>query len=88
MQHWRSVLPARRFLEIDYESVVAAPEAAARRLVGFCELSWDDACLGPEANARPVHTASVYQTRQAVHQRSVGKWRLYEPWLGELRDLQ
>jgi len=87
MRHWRTVLPAERFFEVDYERVVAAPDIAARRLVAFCDLAWDDACLRPEANARPVYTASVYQARDAVHQRSVGKWRLYEPWLGELKDL-
>lgn len=88
VRHWRTVLPAERFLEIDYETTVAAPDAAARRLVAFCDLPWDDACLHPEANARPVHTASVYQVREAVHQRSVGKWRTYEAWLGELADLE
>ena len=88
MRHWRTVLPAERFLEIDYEATVAAPDAAARRLVAFCDLPWDDACLHPQANARPVHTASVYQVREAVHQRSVGKWRGYEAWLGELADLE
>ncbi len=88
MAHWRAVLPARRFLEIDYELVVAAPEAAARALVAFCGLKWNEACLRPEANRRPVHTASVYQARERVHARSVGRWRAYAPWLGELATLQ
>ena len=87
MRHWRTVLPAARFLEVDYETLAGAPDVAARQLVAFCDLPWDDACLHPETNARPVHTASVYQAREAVHQRSVGKWRAYEAWLGELKDL-
>lgn len=87
MAHWRSVLPPRRFLEIDYEALVREAEATTRRLVAFCELAWDDACLAPERNVRPVHTASVVQARRKMHTRSVERWRTYEPWLGELGEL-
>jgi tetratricopeptide (TPR) repeat protein len=87
MQHWRAVLPSQRLLEIDYEAIVADPAGAARQLVAFCGLDWNDACLRPEANPRPVHTASVYQAREAVHRRSAGRWRSYAPWLGALGSL-
>lgn len=87
MAHWRAILPPDRFLEVDYEAIVADPAAAARQLVSFCGLPWDEACLRPEANTRAVHTASLYQARQPIHRRSVGRWRLYEPWLGELASL-
>ena len=84
MAHWRSLLPAGQMLEIDYETVVAEPEATARRLVAHCGLDWDAACLAPELNRRPVHTASLFQAREPVHAGSVGKWRRYAPWLGAL----
>jgi hypothetical protein len=87
MAHWRAVLPAGRFMEIDYERLVANPAEAARELVAFCGLDWDEACLHPEANRRPIETASLFQARAAVHTRSVGKWRAYEPWLGALATL-
>jgi tetratricopeptide (TPR) repeat protein len=87
MQHWRAVLPAERFLEVDYSDVVADPEASARRLIAFCGLPWDDACRRPENNQRVVKTASMWQARQPVYRTSVERWRRYEPWLGELREL-
>jgi len=87
MEHWRSVIPSRRFLELDYEGLVAEPDAAARRLVAFCELPWHPNCLSPERNRRPINTASVIQARRPVHTGSVARWRRYEPWLGELRQL-
>ena len=87
MAHWRSALSPRRFLEIDYEALVREPEATTRGLIAFCGLEWHEACLAPERNARPVHTASVVQARQKLHARSVERWRRYEPWLGELRAL-
>jgi tetratricopeptide (TPR) repeat protein len=87
MQHWRKVFPSDRLLEVDYEDVVAAPEATSRRLVAFCGLEWDPACLHPERNPDAVQTASVWQARQPIYRRSVERWRNYEPWLGELREL-
>ncbi len=87
LAHWRSVLPAGRFFEIDYETLVADPEHATRQLIAFCGLEWDDACLAPHRNRRSVATASLWQARQPIYQRSVARWRHYEPWLGELRDL-
>jgi tetratricopeptide (TPR) repeat protein len=85
--HWRSVLPADRFIEVDYEELTGAPEATIRHMVAACGLSWDDACLRPECNPRRVNTPSKWQARQPIYRHSVGRWRRYEPWLGPLRAL-
>jgi tetratricopeptide (TPR) repeat protein len=87
MDHWRSALPPGRFTEVEYETLIADREAETRRLIAFCGLDWDEACLTPERNSRVVKTASLWQARQPVYATSVGRWRRYEPWLGELRDL-
>jgi tetratricopeptide (TPR) repeat protein len=86
-QHWRSVLPAQCFLEVDYERLVADREAVTRKLIDFCGLDWHDSCLRPEYNERPVTTASLWQARQPVFTTSVARWQRYAPWLGELRSL-
>ena len=88
MAHWQSVLPADRLLEIDYEALTAEPEPLTRRMIAFCGLDWDDACLRPERNQRVVRTASIWQSRQPVYRSSVARWRNYEPWLGELATLR
>jgi tetratricopeptide (TPR) repeat protein len=87
MAHWRVVLPPERFLEVDYEALVADPEAGARRMIAFCGLEWDDRCLQPERNDRRIGMASNWQARQPIYRSSVERWRRYEPWLGELREL-
>jgi hypothetical protein len=87
MEHWRAVLPADRFAEVDYEDATRDPEATARRLVAFCGLPWDPACLSPERNPDAVRTASKWQARQPIYRTSVERWRSYEPWIGELRQL-
>jgi tetratricopeptide (TPR) repeat protein len=87
VEHWRGVIPSDRWLDLDYEEVVAHPEEQARRLIAFCDLEWDSACLRPEENDGAVKTASHWQVRQPIYRSSVERWRHYEPWIAELRDL-
>jgi tetratricopeptide (TPR) repeat protein len=87
MDHWRSVLPADRFVEIDYEDLTRAPEPLIRRIIAACGLAWKDACLRPESNPRRVNTPSKWQARQPIYRTSVARWRRYELWLGPLRAL-
>jgi tetratricopeptide (TPR) repeat protein len=87
IDHWRSVLPADRFIEVDYEDLTRAPEPVVRRIIAACGLAWDDACLRPECNPRAVNTPSKWQARQPIYRTSIARWRRYEPWLGPLRAL-
>jgi hypothetical protein len=87
LAHWRGVLPADRFLEIQYEDLVADREAVTHKMIAFCGLDWNDACLHSEQNRRSVRTASVWQARQPIYRTSVARWRHYAPWLGSLVEL-
>lgn len=88
MAHWRRVIPPHRFVELDYDALVADPEPVTRRLLEGVGLAWDDACLSPHLNARRrITTASLWQARQPIYRSSAQRWRRYEPWLGELREL-
>jgi tetratricopeptide (TPR) repeat protein len=87
IDHWRSVLPADRFIEVEYEELTCAPEPVIRRIIAACGLAWHDACLRPESNPRAVRTPSKWQARQPIYRNSVARWRRYEPWLGPLRAL-
>jgi Sulfotransferase family len=85
MAHFDSVLPGR-VLRVRYESMVADTEAEVRRLLDYCGLPFDDACLRFFENDRPVRTASSEQVRQPIYSSGVDQWRHYEPWLGPLRS--
>ena len=74
MAHWRSVLPASHFIEVDYEDVVDDIETQARRLLKFLGLPWDANCLEFYQTKRPVRTASVNQVRKPVYTSSTGRW--------------
>jgi len=84
MRYWRKVLPEGAFLEVQYEDIVADQEGQARRLIEYCGLEWDDACLDFHENRRAVHTASMTQVRQPIYRSSVERWRRYEKFLGPL----
>jgi tetratricopeptide (TPR) repeat protein len=86
MDHWAEALPGR-VLTVQYESVVADLESEARRLLDFCELTWDDACLRFHETVRPVRTASSEQVRRPIYADAVGHWRRYETHLGELLEV-
>ena len=83
MDHWARVLPGR-VLTVQYEEVVGDFEAEVRRLLEFCGLPWNEACLRFYESERPVRTPSAEQVRQPIYDRSVGHWRHYERHLGEL----
>lgn len=84
--HWQKVLPLP-MLTVDYEKLVGDLERESRLLVDFLGLDWDPACLDFHRTERTVVTASSWQVRQPVYQRSVGRWRNYERHLGPLSDV-
>lgn len=84
MRHWRSLLPPERFVELDYEDLVANQEAVTRRLIAHLGLPWEEACLSFERNPQPSLTASAAQVRQPIYSSSVGLWRRHESELAPL----
>ena len=86
MDHWRRVLPAGAFLEVQYEDIAIDLAAQTRRLIAYCGLQWNDACLSFHKNQRPVRTASLLQVRQPIYTSSIGRWRLYESFLQPLLE--
>ena len=85
MDHWDEVLP-RRVHRISYEALVSDPEPEIRRLLAYCGLPFEAACLTPHETRRDVTTASSEQVRQPISREAVDHWRSYQPWLGPLRD--
>jgi tetratricopeptide (TPR) repeat protein len=86
MAHWHSVLPGR-VLDVRYEDVVADLEGQVRRLLDFCGLAWDDACLRFHETERAIRTASSEQVRRPIYGESVGYWRRYEQELAPLIEV-
>lgn len=83
MHHWQQVFPGE-IHEIQYEDLVADPEASARRLMDYLEVEWEPQVLKFNELERPVKTASVWQVRQPIYQTSKAKWLRYEQRLAPL----
>jgi tetratricopeptide (TPR) repeat protein len=85
MRHWEAVLPGR-ILRLHYEDVVEDLEGSVDRLLEFCGLEFEPACIAFHRTERSVRTASSEQVRQPIYREGLSQWRHYEPWLGLLRE--
>jgi tetratricopeptide (TPR) repeat protein len=84
MEHVDDVLPGRVH-RVHYERLVADPEREVRRLLDYCGLPFDAACLRFHENRRIVVTVSSEQVRRPIYTDALEEWRAYEPWLAPLR---
>jgi hypothetical protein len=84
MDHWNSVLPDK-ILRVDHESVVDDLDRNVRRILEFCGLEFEPACLEFHKNVRSVRTASSEQVRRPIYKEGLDQWRHYEPWLDPLK---
>jgi len=85
MDHWDRVLPGR-VLCVRHEDVLADLEGSVRRILDYCGLPFEPACVEFHRTERRVHTASAEQVRRPINRDGVDQWRPYEPWLGPLKD--
>ena len=84
MRHWDRVLPGR-VLRVQHEDLVDDLEGNVRRLLDYCGLTFEPACIEFHKTERSVRTASSEQVRQPIYREGLDQWRHYEPWLGPLR---
>jgi len=85
MRHWDTVLPGQ-ILRVWYEDVVEDLEGNVRRILEFCGLEFEPACVQFYKTERSVRTASSEQVRVPIFRDALLQWRNYEPWLGPLKD--
>ncbi|MGL4541766.1 MAG: sulfotransferase family protein, partial [Polymorphobacter sp.] len=84
MAHYDRVLPGRVH-RICYEDMVADSETEIRKLLDYCGLPFEAACLAFHETARAVRTPSSEQVRQPIYTAGVELWQHYDKWLGPLR---
>mgnify|MGYP003663760437 FL=1 len=85
MDHWDAVLPGQ-ILRVHHEDVVEDVETQVRRILDFCGLPFEQACLDFHHTKRAVRTASSEQVRQPIYKQGVAQWRHFEPWLEPLKS--
>ena len=83
MDFWHKTFP-NQIYDISYEDLTLSQEKETRKLLNYCDLSWDDRCLNFHKNTRAVHTTSGFQVREKMYQGSSEAWRKYEQYLEPL----
>jgi tetratricopeptide (TPR) repeat protein len=84
MRHWDEALPGR-ILRVQHEDVVDDLDGNVRRILDFCDLEFEPACVDFYKTERSVRTASSEQVRQPIFREGLDQWRHYEQWLGPLK---
>ena len=84
MAYWRTTLPGFVY-DLDYEALIADQETETRKLLAFCGLRWDPACLRFHETSRAVKTASKAQVRRPIYADSVDLAKRYGEHLEPLR---
>jgi tetratricopeptide (TPR) repeat protein len=84
MRHWDRVLPGR-ILRIQHEDVVDDLEGNVRRILDFCGLEFEPACIEFHKTERSVRTASSEQVRLPIFREGLDQWTNFEPWLEPLK---
>jgi len=85
MRHWDRVLPGL-VLRVSYEDLVEDLGTSVRRILAYCGLAYDPACLEFHRSRRAINTPSSEQVRQPLFREGLSHWRHYDPWLDPLRE--
>tara|TARA_B100000902_G_scaffold42416_1_gene50172 strand:- start:1060 stop:3075 length:2016 start_codon:yes stop_codon:yes gene_type:complete len=85
MDHWDQVLPGF-VLRVQYEEVVENLESEVNRILNFCGLPFEDACLNFHQTKRSVRTPSAEQVRQPIYKSGLEQWTNYKEYLQPLID--
>jgi tetratricopeptide (TPR) repeat protein len=79
VDHWESLLGGD-LVRIPYEELVEQPRETIGKLLHALGEDWDERCLAFDKLDNAVKTASVWQVREPLHSRSIGRWKNYQPW--------
>jgi len=85
MKAWHRLFPGRIY-DISYEALVEDQEAQTRKLLAYCELDFDDACLDFHKTERAVNTASNVQVRSPIYSSALHAAAPYSEFLQPLRE--
>lgn len=84
MNHWDAVLPGR-VLRVQHEDVIDDLEGSVRRILAYCGLEFEAACIDFHKTKRSVRTPSSEQVRQPIFRDGLDQWKNFSPWLDPLR---
>jgi len=85
MSHWHTVMPGD-ILTVQHEDVLDDLEGQVKRILAFCGLEFEEACLAFHKTKRIIKTPSSEQVRQPIYKTGMGQWKPFESNLEALKD--
>jgi len=86
MNFWRSACPGKIY-DLHYERLTANQLDETRKLLSYCGLDWDSACLEFHKNDRKVETMSSAQVQLPMYQGSSEAWKRFEKYLAPMKSV-
>ncbi|KXJ60683.1 MAG: hypothetical protein AXW14_11595 [Alteromonas sp. Nap_26] len=86
MDHWHTVLPGD-ILTVQHEDVLDDLEGQVKRILDFCGLPFESACLDFYKTKRVIKTPSAEQVRQPIYQTGRAQWKPFEAHLEALKSI-
>jgi len=76
INHWEAVLGSD-LIRVRYEDLVLQPQRTLTDLLNRLGEEWNESCLSFHELKNSVKTASVWQVREPLHNKSIGRWKNY-----------
>jgi tetratricopeptide (TPR) repeat protein len=86
MSFWKQKFP-NKIYDLVYEHLTRDQENETKKLLKFCELSWDENCLKHHENKKSIKTVSFGQARKPIYKSSINSSEKYEDYLNELKSI-
>jgi hypothetical protein len=77
IEHWQTLFPDS-FHIVRYEELVQDVKGTTKKIFNALSVDWEDKCANFEKNKNSVKTASIWQVREKLHQKSKGRWKNYK----------
>ncbi|OFC70063.1 tetratricopeptide repeat-containing sulfotransferase family protein [Alteromonas confluentis] len=85
MAHWQSVLPGQ-ILTVQHENVINDLEGEVKRILDFCGLPFEQACVDFYQTKRVIKTPSSEQVRQPIYRSGMTQWEGFSEYLSPLKQ--
>ena len=80
---WLDLFPGDIY-EAKYEKIIDNSQYEIKKLIKFCELTWEDGCLQFHKNKTPIKTMSTAQARQPIYKSSINSHEKFSSFLEDL----
>tara|TARA_B110001452_G_C14842951_1_gene294377 strand:- start:114 stop:464 length:351 start_codon:yes stop_codon:yes gene_type:complete len=80
MIFWKSKYSSN-LLDVKYEDLISNNELEIKKIIKFCNLSWEEKCLSFYKNKTPIKTMSTAQARRPIYKSSLNGFDKFKNFL-------